>query len=189
MYGLGLVSSHEFVEAFYKSGDVKTRYTILKLTMFNTGPGGYPCLKGRAMEVRELMPAISALWRQGMTAGDVYHIAICEALTASCRMDSILSSHRELAKLPPLIGIEFTCETFKYLQQQLLVHNYNGDRLFNITFKAHCLAHCGIRGQTISPRLSWCYLGEDRMKLVRKIVHKKALIKMVRAMEYEYEHL
>ena len=73
--------------------------------------------------------------------------------------------------------------------QELLVHNYNGDRLFNITFKAHCLAHCGIRGQTISPRLSWCYLGEDRMKLVRKIVHKKALIKMVRAMEYEYENL
>ena len=63
---------YEFVEAFYKSGDVETRYTILKLTMFNTGPGGYPCLKGRAMEVRELMPAISALWRQGMTAGDVY---------------------------------------------------------------------------------------------------------------------
>ena len=30
---------YEFVEAFYKSGDVKTRYKILKLAMFNTGPG------------------------------------------------------------------------------------------------------------------------------------------------------
>ena len=181
--------------------DAKNRYKILKLTMFNSGPGGYPMLKGKAMEVRGLAPALCALWRQGMTAGDVFHVAIAEALTSCCRMDDILTTYRKRVKLPELIGRQFTAETFKYIQQQLIVHNYQGLRLFNITYKHHALAHCGIRAQQISPRVSWCYVGEDWMKLVRQIgapctrgmpmlqVHKTALIKFMRAIEYTYDNM
>lgn len=99
------------------------------------------------------------------------------------------------------MGIEFTMQTFKYLQQTMILHNHGGGRLFNVTYKHHCMAHCGIRGQTINPRFSWFYMGEDWMKQVRKIcfpgtrglplldMHKKGLVKFVRAMEYAYETL
>ena len=136
-----------------------------------------------------------------MTDGDIFHIPICEALNASCRMDSILSTYKGCIKLPTDMGIEFTMQTFQYLQQTMILHNHGGDKLFNVTYKHHCMAHCCIRGQTINPRLSWCYMGEDHMKQVRKIcspctrgvplldMHKKGLVKMVRATDYSYENL
>ena len=169
--------------------------------MFNSGPGGYPVLKGKAMEVRGLAPALSALWRTGMHTGDIFHVASAEALTACCRMDSILTAHRDCFKLLELVGQEFTDSTSQYLQQQLIVHNYEGRRVFNITFTHHALVHCGIRAQQMSPRFGWCYCGEDWMTWVRKIgapctrgmpllnVHRKAVIKMLRAMGYGYDKL
>ena len=145
------------------------------------------------MEVCDLGPALCALWRHGMTVGDIYHTAIAEALTASCRMDEILSSHKDSVKLPYLVGIEFTQQTFKYLQQQLIVHNYQGNKLFNITFKHHALAHCGIRGQAMNPRLSWCYtaigLDEVRSEDWGPLHPRHALTEFVRAMEYSYDTL
>ena len=162
---------------------------------------GHTRLQGKAAEVRALAPAICALWRQGMSAGDVYHVAICQALTASCRMDEILSTHKEHYRLPDDVAREFAQQGFKYVQQHMVVHNYQGDRLFNITFKHHVLVHCVIRAQSISPRVSWCYMGEDWMKWVRKIgapctrglqmahVHKKLIIHFLRAMEYRYENM
>lgn len=39
------------------------------------------------MEIREIGPDLLELWRYGMTDGDSLHIAICEALIVSRRMD------------------------------------------------------------------------------------------------------
>ena len=42
-------------------------------------------------------------------------------------------------------------------------------QLFTVTPKAHFLCHIALLSKSISPRLSWCFKGEDMMKKVRTL--------------------
>ena len=163
--------------------------------MFSSGPGGYPKLKGKAAEVRDLGPPLLALWREGMLAHDVKHIAILSALEASCRMDAILRHNKACYCLPEGAAQEFMEQACVYVQNQIIVHNHGGDRLFNLTFKHHQVLHCAHNAKYINPRLTWCFMGEDFMKLTKKVagpstkgtkhkdVHKKVLRRLLRVMD------
>ena len=96
------------VSEFYTANEQLCRcpYKILKLSMFSSGPGGYPKLKGKAAEVRDLAPALLSVWREGMSEEDPMHIAILCALEASCRMEEILRRNKGW-KLPPDLAGEF----------------------------------------------------------------------------------
>ena len=50
-----------------------------------------------------------------------------------------------------------------YVQNQVAVHNWDGDRLFNLTFKHHQLLHCAERSRYVSPRVTWSFMGEHFM--------------------------
>ena len=150
----------EFIKEFYKNNKDICRcpYKMIKLSMFSSGPGGYPKLKGKAAEVRDLGPALLAAWKFGMTEGDVFHLALLGALEASCRMDEILRQNKHLFCLPPAAAQEFMEQARVYIQQQVVIHNYNGDRLFNLTFKHSCSTACD---EFFLVRRSRCQYGMD----------------------------
>ena len=41
--------------------------------------------------------------------------------------------------------------------------------LFGVTGKLHYVVHAGIFSRSLSPRLSWCYAGEDLMLHVKRL--------------------
>ena len=45
-------------------------------------------------------------------------------------------------------------------------------RLFNMTIKAHYLAHTILQSQWLNPKLGWCYSGEDFMQHTRRLMHR-----------------
>lgn len=170
-YGNNLLEVWQFILKFYRENrDIcKCPYKILKLSMFSSGSGGYPKLKGKAAEVRDLGPPLLALWRVGMLATDVFHVAILSALEASCRMDAILRHNKACYCLPEGASQEFMEQARVYVQNQANVHNHGGDRLFNLTLKHHQILHCAHNAKYINPRLTWCFMGEDFMKLTKKV--------------------
>ena len=48
----------------------KSRFRIIKPSMYKTGPGGYPKLKGKAAEIKNLTPALLAVLNQGCNDRD-----------------------------------------------------------------------------------------------------------------------
>ena len=62
------------IDAYYRANKVQNRYGMLKLSMFVMGPGGYPALKGKTIEIRNSGPALLDAWRQGMNIHDETHV-------------------------------------------------------------------------------------------------------------------
>ena len=71
--------------------------------------------------------------------------------------------------------------------------------VFNCTIKLHAVWHIGYNSKWENPRSSWCWMGEDFMKVSRTLlfsgskgvklerVHHKALMKLIRAMEWQFK--
>ena len=49
-------------------------------------------------------------------------------------------------------------------------YHHRAVNVFHFTVKSHCLIHIGLESSEISPRLSWCYAGEDFMGKIKKLV-------------------
>ena len=68
--------------------------------------------------------------------------------------------------------------------------------LFNVTYKHHALLHLVFVSEYESPRLGWCWMGEDYMRLTRILisscmkgtrledVSRKSAAKLLRAMDF-----
>ena len=44
-----------------------------------------------------------------------------------------------------------------------------GQQLYDITSKTHMVLHCAMLSKHISPRVSWCFSGEDNMKVTQTL--------------------
>ena len=66
----------------------------------------------------------------------------------SLKMDNILDDHPYSFVLPPAVAVEFTAAGFVFLNafsSLAATYNAHGDMLFNLTPKAHMLAHICLR--------------------------------------------
>ena len=112
-------------------------------------------------------------------------------LEANCKMERLLRLNKGY-KLPPDVAADLLKQSFVYVQNQAVVHNWNGDRVFNLAFKHHQLLHCAVRSKEINPRHTWCFMGEDYMRIVKRCglpctkgtphfdVHRKLLSRLLR---------
>ena len=101
-------------------------------------------------------------------------------------------------KFPDHIAVEFRNLCLAHVRQQQALYQFDGRRLFNITFKHHWLVHAGHRATYQNPRMGWCFMGEDLMLKVRmmthpctfgtkgEVVHKKLLSRMIRELEGKF---
>ena len=137
----------------------------------------YPRLKGKAAETRNLARPLLEVWRLHMDRTSMQHKQIELALDYSGRMEEIVDGHSGTPRLPRAAREELLEKGFLFLQLfNALADHYSrlapAKRLFNMTIKAHYLAHTILQSQWLNPKLGWCYSGEDFMQHTRRLMHR-----------------
>ena len=155
---------------------MRDRFQNLKLSMF-TDPASprtsFPKLKGRATEIRHLGPSLLRLWSEKMDQNSATHKQVRLALKASCAFEEVLGAHKTSVRLPASAVAEVQAATRSFLLCLTALathHQAAGAKLFNVTIKCHYLAHAGDMASGLNPRLGWCYLGEDYMSKLKRLV-------------------
>ena len=156
--------------------DASCRYNCLVISMFTTVSGNwrlqFPKLKGRAAEIKHLIPALAFAWEKIKDGSDPLHDAITLALKSNLAMDQVLDENATCFRLPTCDAERFTAAAFVFLGQfSLLANRYtvDGNLIFDVTPKAHFLAHIALRCGSLNPRRSWCFSGERMMLLMRRL--------------------
>ena len=149
---------------------MRDHYSNMELSMFcNTDHinGTMPKLKGRAIEVRGLMPALAHVWTHYMDPGHVPHKAVLQGLVSSSRMDELLHAFPHVDVLPAAVGREFAEHSWLYCRcQNAAADHYNKQQqlmIFDVTIKSHYTCHCALDAVFLNPRRGWNFLGEDFM--------------------------
>ena len=168
---------HE-IKAGYRETRPPCTFTNLTLNMFcdsRDPPNKYVQLKGRAAECRHLGKELLKVWRRHMHPGNPQHVQVRMALEASVEVEDILDQYPRHPRLPRDVGEDLKTAIFKYLILfNALGKFYSstaglGLKLFNVTVKAHYLAHIGLLCVFMNPRLAWTYSGEDFMQHSKRL--------------------
>ena len=160
------------IKTFYRANGTKTQFQNMKLTMFQN-PGKFPRLKGRGAEIRHLGPALLHVFCEHMVADNRQHRQIKLALELNVRIESIFDDFALEYALPPHASASLleACYGVTCLVTLLGRHFHEqGVFLFNFTIKSHYLLHIGLISKYMSPRLGWCYKGEDFMQVMKRII-------------------
>ena len=163
----------KFIVEEYKRLNIEDRYrTFRKLSMFERKKGG-PKLKGRACQVVSLGRPLLALWCKYMNEHLEIHKKVRTLLRLNCAMEEMMKQFQHELAFP-----EAEANTFKdyafgmaQLHRELYLHfsQEEGQQLFADIPKAHMLLHACLQSKFINPRLTWCYKGEDAMKIARTL--------------------
>jgi hypothetical protein len=147
----------------------------LRISMFINleDPHGHmPKLKGKAAEVKALIPALVHVWKFHMDALLVEHVAILDGLQSSVLMDNILDGYPDVDVWPNDALKVFVDASWNYARcQNAVAAHYNrfGFFLFDVTIKTHWTLHCAMEAPFLNPRRSWNYIGEDFMSKSRDL--------------------
>ena len=135
----------------------------------------FPKLKGRAAEIREVIPCLPDVWNEVANMECAHHIQVRTLLQCSCEMERIVDAHKNEYVWPTDVAAQFKTCGFAYNTLMSALCKAYGRRglqsmkLFNVVPKTHYLAHICLVSQYINPRLAWCYMGEDFMQRIRKV--------------------
>ena len=162
----------EMIHAYYKAHNTKSRFSNLRISMFHPPPGKFPVLKGKAAEVRCVVPAIASVFESVMTATDLQHQQILTGLKMAIQMESILDDHADAFRLPRPVAAEYgKCMNTLVRVQTALGNHFHpqGRSLFHFTIKSHYAMHLADMAAFMNPRLAWCYSGEDLMNKIQTL--------------------
>ena len=101
---------------------------------------------------------------------------ISAALECNVKMEEIINEHRDCIRYPRDVYLEFKEAGFNFLMLFSSLGTYYAEfnvpakKLFDVTIKAHMLAHGILDAEWINPILGWCYAGEDFMFRVRRLM-------------------
>ena len=154
------------IQAFYKDNNVPVRFRYLnRLSMFERKSPQYPKLRGKAAEVKYLAGALLCIWKKFHNPCFLVHRQIALYLKLNLEVEDLLTINKKELALPPDDAVKFekTCTAMLLVLTQIAEH-FIEDRFFNITQKAHFLQHISILSRFLSPRLTWCFMGEDMQK-------------------------
>ena len=153
----------------YKELGVVERYRgMRKLSLFTrkTGP---PKLKGRASQIAALGQPLLKLWLTFMNHNLDSHKKIKVLLQLNCAMEGIMKECQWDVAFAGEAATKFIQFSFSMCQihRELGVH-FEG-KLFSELPKMHHLLHCSLQCKVLSPRLTWCFRGEDLQKVSRSL--------------------
>ena len=162
--------------AWFKDHTVQDRFQSIKVSMFTNADDPHnvmPKLKGRAIEIRSLVPALCSVWERRMNPALPQHQAILEGLQSSAKMDEVLDSYPDVDVFPSHALRDFVDASWHYARCQNAVSEYynttEGYMIFDITIKTHWTLHCAMEAAYLNPRLSWNFAGEDFMMKCREL--------------------
>ena len=161
------------VQMFYQANRTKCRLSRLTYNMVKHAP--FPRLSAKAVETRDLLPAVEDFCRQWVheNPDDAVCVHFHRLLLLSTHLDRLVFSNpgylftREAAA-------EFRDGIFLYNQTlTMLAHHFHtqAQSYCNYTLKNHYLCHWGLLAakSSLSPRLAFCYQGEDFMGVVKTL--------------------
>ena len=160
------------IREYYKVHHTQVRYRYMnRLSMFMR-KSGFPCLRGKAAEVKHLGKALEASWRKHMRHDREIHQQIALMMKTNNQVETVLDRHKGSYKVPEPVAsvLRASAHSAMQLQQHLReVFQHDERPLFTVTSKAHMLVHCAINAAFLHPQLSWCYRGEDFMRLWQRL--------------------
>ena len=164
------------IEVVYKRKRTRNRFGAITLGMIKSSKKPLPCLSGRGLQVKDLVPVMIDVSKGFLDMGKAEHRDILCGLEASSEMDKILDSHIEYPCLPEAVATKFCKMAFDFgACVTSLVRFYHPEvPVFHHTDKLHLLLHLGLISKYINPGLGSCYQGEEMMGVVRRIVNSSA---------------
>jgi len=164
---------------FYSVHKGLVRYSMLKLSMIKNKKDAGPKLRGKAAQVKCLIKPLLQIWSELSDQTDNVHKRILAVLKLNSKIEDTLYMYRDMYTLPEHVHKPFVENVFAMLQIQTgLAHHFacSDDpslrtvKLFTLTQKAHFLAHISLLSVYINPVRTWCYRGEDFMKVCRALL-------------------
>lgn len=162
------------MEDYYKQFPSKDKFRHMnKLTMFVRKSGG-PKLRGKAIEVRSFGPIALALWQRFANPNVCMHNNLLVLLKLMQQVDVILEENKHEFAFSDQVAKKFSDCIFNIGHLQLLLEShYQSEEgvphLFTSTSKLHGLAHSALLCKYVSPRIVWCFTGEDYMKHIQHL--------------------
>jgi hypothetical protein len=146
----------------------------LKPSMYDGGTH-FAKLKGKAAEIRHLGGPLVVAFQRHMDQASVTHRQVLLGLRYSVAMEELVDSHAEAIVWPAAAAEQFLEAAYNYLACQTALGQHfqrppEARLLFLTTIKSHVLLHLAMLTKHMSPRLAWCYAGEDLMHRVRGMV-------------------
>ena len=133
---------------------------------------GYAKLRGKGSEVRHLGRALALVFEEFYNNALQTHREILLMLQLNVEMENILEANRnEYALLgDEAARFEGACDSMLILNGKIArAFAENGLQLFDLTAKVHLLQHLGILARGISPRVTWCFAGEDFQRRAQQL--------------------
>lgn len=166
------------IKTVYKQLKQCVQFSILKLSMIIKKKDAGPKLRGKAAQIKCLAKPILKVWMDSVQhSTDDVHKKVTAVLKLNLQIEDTISLHRDLYSLPASVHSKFTNNVFAMLQLQVDLANtfanieeYRTVKLFNMTQKSHFLAHIALLSVYINPCRTWCYRGEDFMKVCRTLL-------------------
>ena len=123
---------------------------------------GYPKLRGKAAEIKYFCRPIHYVRQKYSNPRLGVHRQIGLYLQMNCQIEEILILNRQELALPEEDAKKFQhlCAASLLLLSDIAEH-FITDQLFGITQKAHFTQHISLLAKFLSPRLTWCFEGED----------------------------
>ena len=157
------------LKGFYQEHKIPCRYRTLKLSMIQRKDPQYPKLRGKAAEVKWLAAPLLYIWEKYFNKNLQSHRQVHAYLQLNLELERTLQEYREHMAFPQEVAdrFEHTCSAM-LLVASGLAEFFLEEKLFNLTQKAHFMQHISMLARYVSPRLTWCFSGED---MQRRISH------------------
>jgi len=154
----------------FPASDPSNQFTDMKVSMYYKD-NKFPCLKGRAAQIRHLAPGLLWFFKLIMNPMEDAHRFVKLCLEIIVRSDEILKITEFQYKVPRPLADELLEKTHVFLGAlTYLRRHYDGTLLFHITIKSHYLLHVVLSAAYVHPKLAWCYGGEHFVGRMRPII-------------------
>ena len=137
---------------------------------------GFPKLRGKASQVKGLVPALQKIWKKFADRGNIRHRRIALIFDLDIQIEDLLSAHDPSAgffAVPASIGREIVQKQIQMSQLYVQLEEAYAEEpkpLFNVVSKLHYCLHIMEEAASIHPFLNWCWKGEDFMQITSTLV-------------------
>ncbi|CAJ1430017.1 unnamed protein product, partial [Effrenium voratum] len=161
------------IKTDYQQYNVPVRYRYLnKISMFYRPAYGFPKLRGKAAEIKYFGATLLRVWEKHMNVEIELHRRVRLMLRMNVMCEQLLTECKEEVCFPEPRCTQFAeaMDAMLLLQTQIAEHFVEeGLQYFDVTAKSHMLQHCALAAKHLSPRVVWCFAGEDMQKKLQTL--------------------
>lgn len=160
---------------YYKTRQTQCQFTNLGLSSFcevSRPHQHYPKLKGKGAEIKDIMPALLAVWEALKRRRNEHDDRVQRVLEFQVELQSILSDNAASNFLPKRAADRLKTITMKHLQEYSILAteaDARGDLLFTVAPKHHWMWHLSDRAKYINPRRSNTFIDEDFVGKIKEV--------------------